>query len=97
MKLITKEVEKITPNLYETENVPTLERKITAKFFTPDSGWTWYMTKYDPVRRLAFGLVVGMETEWGYFSLDELESVTGPFGLPVERDIHFGTKLVSEV
>jgi len=97
MKLITKEVEKITPNLYETENVPTLERKITAKFFTPDSGWTWYMTEYDPVRRLAFGLVVGMETEWGYFSLDELESVTGPFGLPVERDIHFGTKLVSEV
>jgi hypothetical protein len=38
---------------------------------------------------LFFGLVVGQERELGYFSLSELETVRGPLGLPIERDLSF--------
>ena len=38
------------------------------------SGWYWFMTEQHP-DGLAFGLVRGHETEWGYFSLDELEEL----------------------
>ena len=37
----------------------------------------------------AFGAVIGLEEEWGYFSLTELESVRGPGGLTIERDLCF--------
>jgi hypothetical protein len=40
-----------------------------------------------------FGLVVGLETELGYFTLNELESVRGPMGLKIERDRHFSGTL----
>lgn len=36
-----------------------------------------------------FGLVDGFEKELGYFSLSELESVKGPLGLKIERDLYF--------
>lgn len=35
------------------------------------SGWYWFVTEYHE-GSLAFGLVRGWETEWGYFDLDEL-------------------------
>ena len=38
------------------------------------SGWYWFVTELHP-DRLAFGLVRGHETEWGYFSLDELQDL----------------------
>jgi hypothetical protein len=38
---------------------------------------------------LFFGLVYGLEKEFGYWRLSELESVRGPAGLRVERDIDF--------
>lgn len=46
---------------------------------------------------LFFRWVVGCAAELGYFSLAELESVRGPFGLRIERDIHFAPKPFSEV
>ena len=36
-----------------------------------------------------FGYVIGLEEEWGYFVLSELESVRGPLGLAIERDLYF--------
>ena len=56
------------------------------KFFHPRSSWTWYLTEYDPGDRLAFGLVAGHETEIGYFSIEELESLEVG-GLKIEREI----------
>lgn len=97
MKLLTKEILSRIPGLYETEETPLEEKTVHVKFFTPWSNWTWYATEYDPKEGLFFGLVEGFEKEWGYFSLAELESVTGPFGLKIERDRHFGPKKVSEV
>jgi len=34
--------------------------------------------------------------EWGYFSLSELQSVKGPFGLGIERDLHFDPQPISK-
>lgn len=66
------------------------------KFFTPDSSWTWYVVEYDPEQRICFGLVIGHEREFGYFSLEELEELRGPMGLPIERDLHFDPMPVAE-
>jgi hypothetical protein len=59
-----------------------------VKFFTPDSSWTWYVMEFDGDDTF-FGLVQGFEKELGYFSLSELQSLRGPWGLPIERDIHW--------
>ena len=37
------------------------------------------------------------DEEWGYFVLSELESVRGPAGLTIERDLHFSAAPFSEV
>ena len=90
MKLMTKELEKKIPKIEEGDHTAYV------KFFAPWSNWAWYGTEYDPEERLFFGLVEGFETEWGYFSLDELESVNGPFGLKIERDLHFEPRKVGD-
>jgi hypothetical protein len=59
-----------------------------VKLFTPDSSWTWYITEYDG-QDTCFGLVVGFETELGYFSISEIAGVKGPLGLRIERDLWF--------
>ena len=94
MKLITKELEK----RFEKVGDQSMEEDplIIAKFFSPVGGATWYASEYDPKTRICFGYVKdlvpsenGMFDEWGSFSIDELESVQLPFGLKIERDVHF--------
>jgi len=87
MKLLTQEVRERLPARYK-ENTP--EPIVQVKFFTPDAGWTWYATEGSPEDGdfIFFGYVQGVEPEWGYFSLRELETVRGALGLPVERDRH---------
>jgi hypothetical protein len=68
------------------------EAIVIAKFFTCRSDWTWYATEYSPEDRMFFGLVQGMEIEFGYFSLDEFESIPGPLG--IERDLHFPERTI---
>ena len=96
MKLLTKELRVQFPKLYATEPVPIEEKKVIAKFFTPWTSWTWYATEFDG-EDLFFGLVDGQEKEWGYFSLKELESIRGPFGLKIERDRYFGQPKIKEL
>lgn len=87
MKLMTKAIEKKIPKLYSQEKVN--DPIVYVKFFCPWSNWTWYATEYDPETRQCFGYVEGHEGELGYFSLDELETITGFGGLKIERDLHF--------
>jgi hypothetical protein len=42
-------------------------------------------------------LVDGFEKELGYFNLSELEEVTGPMGLPIERDLYFKPTPLEEI
>jgi len=93
MKLLTKELRAKLPPLYSTEKDE--DPTAVAKFFTPDSNWTWYATEFDGEDRF-FGLVDGFDKELGYFSLTELASARGPLGLPIERDRWFSPKPLSE-
>ncbi len=87
MKLLTAELRKCIPPLYSQELNP--DPMVVCRFFTPDSNWTWYVTEGSPEGEdfIFFGFVVGHFPELGYFSLNELEEVRGPFGLPIERDL----------
>jgi hypothetical protein len=94
MMLLTQAIRKSFPEWMSTDGMGD-EAPVTVKFFTPDSNWTWYAIEFDGEDQF-FGLVVGLETELGYFSLSELESVTGPMGLHIERDLHFGPHTLGE-
>ena len=63
------------------------DKVIVAKLFALGSGATWYVTEFDPEDRLIFSYVTGLqEDEWGYASLEELESLKyGPIPR-IERD-----------
>ena len=87
MELLPGHLRAVLPPLYSQEK-KELKAIAPIKFFTPDANWTWYPTEFDGAN-LFFGLVSGYEVELGYFSLTELESVRGLFGLPIERDLYF--------
>ena len=76
-----------------------LAATIHAKFFTPWTGLTWFVTEGQQEEDdfLFFGFVIGLENEWGYFVLSELESVRGSGGLRIERDLHFTQKRQSQI
>jgi len=95
MKLVTDEIREVVPKLYSQEEKGD-EAVSYVKFFTPWSNWTWYATEFDGENTFS-GLVVGLETELGYFSLKELSEVTGPCGLKIERDLYFTPKPLSEL
>jgi hypothetical protein len=89
MKLLTASLRKALPPLGSTEALG-MDAPIIVKFFTPTSSWTWYAAEFDGADTF-FGLVAGFEKELGYFSLSELESVCGLYGVGIERDLYFGT------
>ena len=100
MKLLTKEILRKLPRLYSTENTPLAGKTVVCKFFTPDANWTWFVIEGEEQADgnvIFFGWVVGLEREFGYFTLRELESVRGPLGLPVERDLFFKPRPLKEV
>jgi hypothetical protein len=91
MKLLTQEIKaKLAKRpLYSTEKTP--EVLSIVKFFTPTSSFTWHVWEFDGEDTF-FGFVtshLSPDGEWGYFSLSELSTVKGPFGLGVERDLYY--------
>jgi hypothetical protein len=95
MKLLDEKLRSRLPPLYaqEAEAEPT----VYAKFFI--SCWTWYVTEGSEQDGdfLFFGFVVGLESEFGYFLLSELESVGNGLGLGVERDLYFTEGKLTDV
>lgn len=90
MQLLTKELERRFAQVGRQEEKE--DPIVIAKFFNPARAGTWLATEYDPKERLFFGYVsiFGVPNdEWGSFSLDELETYIGPFGIGIERDFHF--------
>lgn len=99
MKLLTKEIINKLPSIGSQDGKDPSEIPVIIKFFTPWTNWTWYVTEGEKRDDdyLFFGLVNGFESELGYFSLKELESVRGPFGLKIERDMYFEGKTLKDV
>lgn len=63
-----------------------------VRFFTPWSRWMWFATEYDRGSRIFFGLIVGEDAEYGYFSLDDLEAMEDLLGLRVVHDVFWTPK-----
>jgi DUF2958 family protein len=98
MKLMTAELEKRFAEVGCQEEVK--DPVIVAKFFNPAGAGTWYATEYDPATKTFFGYVSifgDWNDEWGSFSLHELESYEGPFGLGIERDLYWTERKASSV
>jgi hypothetical protein len=93
--LLDKTSREKLPPLYSNEQLGLMAIAL-VKFFTPDSNWTWYVSEFDGDDTF-FGLVAGFDVELGYFLLSELQSVRGPLGLPIERDLHFEPKTLKEL
>jgi len=94
MKLITKDIQvKLNKNFQEQN-----DEDIVLKLFNPCGAQTWLITQMEPDGDIMYGLAdIGMGcVEYGSISLNEIKSVRLPFGLTIERDMHFRGGKVSE-
>lgn len=93
--LIPKEIRETLPDLYTSED--TTDPLCQVKLFTPDANWTWYIIELsNEDNSTCYGYVKGLESELGYFSLEEIENIRGALKLPVERDLSFEPMLLSK-
>ena len=91
MLLLTKDLRSKLPKIYATEHIEGPEKVAIVKWFLPGSSWRWYVIEFDG-EDMCFGLVdSGLDhgVEFGYFSLKEIQRLKNPWGLKVERDIHW--------
>ena len=97
MKLMTKEIEKKARGQYPL-GADFEGQKVVAKFFNPTGSWTWYLMNQDPADPdYLWGIVRGYEIEIGSFSLSELQTFKGRWGLGIERDTSFKSIPAAEV
>jgi hypothetical protein len=94
--LIPKDILDTIPDLYSS--CSDIEPMCLVKLFTPDSSWSWYIMELNKEDNdTCFGYVVGLESELGYFSLNELANIRGPMKLRVEIDLLFKPTMLSEI
>ncbi len=102
MKLLTKQIEKQLAKypLYSQDGKGD-DAKVICKFFNPCGGQTWYILEGEKQGDdyILFALCECLgEREYGYISLNELQSIrTRPFGLGIERDQYFTPCTVAEI
>jgi hypothetical protein len=94
MQLITKEIQKKLDKNFALSKEGK-DTKPVLKLFTPWAGATWLISEIEDDGDTMFGLCdLGLgHVELGYISLKELKSLSGPFGLKVERDMYFSSDL----
>ena len=95
MMLLTKAIRKALPPLGTTtgQEAPIAQ----VKFFCPWGPATWFATEFDGEDSFfGWAMLHPGCGELGYFSLMELACYRGPFGLGVERDLHFTPCPLSE-
>lgn len=98
MKLITKQLEKELAKypLYSQDSKGDNAIAV-CKFFL--QGYTWYVLEAEKNSDdyEFYGITVGQFAELGYFTLSQLESVTGQWGLRVERNRGFKPTKVKDL
>lgn len=98
MTLITKQLEKELAKypLYSQDGKGE-DAVVVCKFFL--QGYTWYVLEAEKVDDdyEFYGIIAGQYTEYGYFTLSQLESVTGQWGMRVERDRGFNPTKVKDL
>lgn len=75
MQLMTKELQVGLPKLYDTEKTKVGNKIVCIRYHEINSGWEWYLMEYNPDTKIAFGYVNGFDSEFGYFSIEEMEQI----------------------
>lgn len=91
MKLVTSAIKKeLAKYPLGSQDGKNGDAKAIARFFFPMGAWTWYVTEANLQTGEAFGVTINGsgEGEYGYFNLNELQSLRVK-GFSVERDICF--------
>ena len=85
MKIFTKEIED------KLKTTPHSNMRPIFKLFCPWGAATWLITcEEDGILYGYAQLFRDTKPEWGgLFSREEMLEITGPFGLKIERDLHF--------
>ena len=100
MQLMTKAVLKAFEEQGYTGDKEMKDIQVICKFFNPVGPQTWYLYEYDPEERIFMCFAnLGDPTfaELGSLSLDEIESVSLPYGMKIERDRHFPKMSLKDV
>lgn len=91
--LFPKEVRETIPARIVEDDIDNV--LVPVKFFCPWNNWKWYVIEGEPMLDddgeeydfKFYGFVVGDFSEFGYFTREQLESVSGMFGMKIERDM----------
>jgi hypothetical protein len=75
--------------LLDNGRMPDADHIPVVKFFNPFGQGTWLATELDEDGDILFGLADLDYPELGSWSLSEMAAVRLPFGLGIERDLHF--------
>lgn len=98
MKFITKQIEnQLAKYPIYSQDSKGDEAVAVCKFFL--QGYTWYVLEANKNGNdyEFFGIVDGEYKEYGYFTLSELQSLRGRWGLTVERDMYFKPTQVKDI
>lgn len=95
MELLTNKLRNELPALYSQENNPAPVAAV--RFIDTLGNWSWYAVEFDGENTF-FGLVLGFEREFGYFSLSEFEEVNQSAGFArIQRDRDFQPTPVHDI
>lgn len=71
---------------------------VRIKLFAPSGSATWYLTGYDLTTGIVSGAAFIFDFEEGDSSMAELLALkVPPFGLPIERDVYWTPRPMSQV
>lgn len=100
MELMPEELIEEMPALYDTEGEADEDRYVLAHWFSCVgglAGWDWYGLEYDKDEKTVYGFVHGYVDEFGYFSINEFESLNAVGFDVVERDLYWDPITVAEL
>ena len=88
MELMTEEISQMAQEQFP--HGQDMDQMVIARFHDAQGSWSWYVINQNPDDLDSiFGIVHGTQVEMGIFSLQELQTYEGSFGLQVVRDIYF--------
>jgi hypothetical protein len=95
MKLLDKkDFNKIPKN--QGNYLPEEDTVIYTKIYIEESGWTWYVAEFDANTGEFFVFINGIEQEWAYITLYELNSIIED-GWKLVHDTSFQPQKFSEL
>ena len=97
--LPTKEQLGIMPGLGATQDIEPKNKLIHLHFFL--AGIQWYAAEYDPRTEVFYGFVVMandyLNSEWEYFSLQDLKGLRWRKLIEVELNPYFNPKVAGKI